>query len=101
VCALGGKEETRVGWQEEPHLRGVLVVGVRRSANTHGDANCSPVFSVRMFSRNVSFRMYLGNQVVHIMSETFRMCLVHLDNNCSCIGTARARNVALFRMHLL
>ena len=29
-------EETRLGWTEEPHLRGVLVVGLRRSANALG-----------------------------------------------------------------
>jgi len=39
-------EKTRVGWPEEPHLRGVLVVGFRRSANTHGNARCIPVFWV-------------------------------------------------------
>ena len=31
-------EKTRVGWPEEPHLRGVLMVGFRRIANTHGIA---------------------------------------------------------------
>ena len=35
--------KTRVGWPEEPHLRGVLVVGFKRSANTHGNARCIPV----------------------------------------------------------
>ena len=38
--------KTRVGWPEEPHLRGVLVVGFRRSADTHGNARCIPVFWV-------------------------------------------------------
>jgi len=60
--------KTHVGWQEEPHLRGVLevrfrrssnthwIAGVsqcvgcgvilRRSTNTHGNARCIPVFWV-------------------------------------------------------
>ena len=38
--------KTRVGWPEEPHLRGVLVVGFRRSADTHGNTRCIPVFWV-------------------------------------------------------
>ena len=35
------------------------------------------------------------------MSAAFRMYLLHLDNDLSCIGSARARSVAPFRMHLL
>jgi hypothetical protein len=53
------------------------------------------------FSRNASFRVYLGNPVVRSMCEAFRMNLLHLDNNRSCSSPAHVRNVALFRMHLL
>jgi hypothetical protein len=35
------------------------------------------------------------------MSEAFRMYLLHSDEDLSCIGPARARNVAPFRMHVL
>jgi len=38
---------------------------------------------------------------VRSMSAAFRMYLLHLDNDLSCSGPARARNVAPFRMHLL
>jgi hypothetical protein len=40
------EEKTCVGWPEEPHLRGVLVVGFRRSANTHGNADHPSVLGV-------------------------------------------------------
>ena len=55
----------------------------------------------RTFSRNVTFRVYLVRPKVRSMSAAFRMYLLHLDNDLSCIGSARARSVAPFRMHLL
>jgi hypothetical protein len=37
---------------------------------------------------------------VHSMSASFNMYLLHLDNDLSFIGSASARNIAPFRMHL-
>ena len=41
--------KTRVGWPEEPHLRVVLMVGFRRSENTHGIAVRPSVLGVNRF----------------------------------------------------
>ena len=53
------------------------------------------------FSRNATFRAYLVGPKVRSMSLAFRTYLLRLDNDLSCIGSAHARSVAPFRMHLL
>ena len=41
-------------------------------------------------SRNATFRVYLLRSKVRSMSAEFGMCLSHLDNGLSCVGSARA-----------
>ena len=57
--------------------------------------------TARTFNQHTTFRVYLLHPEVRSMSKAFRMYLLHPDDDLSCSGSARVRNVAPFRMLLL
>ena len=46
--------------------------------------------SAHTFNRHVTFRVYPLHSEVRSMSKAFRMYLLHLDDDLSCGGSARA-----------
>jgi hypothetical protein len=54
----------------------------------------------RTFTRHVTFRVYLLRPEVRSMSKAFRMYLLNPDDDLSCSGSARVRQVAPFRIRL-
>jgi hypothetical protein len=52
------------------------------------------------FNRHATFKMYPMHPEVRSMSEAFGMYLWHPDDDLSCSGPARVRNVAPFRIRL-
>jgi hypothetical protein len=102
-----------IGTQGVSQCFGCGVVGEGEEDNDDGNFYCFTCWLVfhaaraflwrdsHTFNRNTTFRVYLVHLEVRSMIAAFRMYLLHLDNDLSCSGPARARNVAPFRMHLL
>ena len=102
--------KTRVGWPEEPHLRGMLEVRFRRIDD--GNFYCFACWLIYHAARarlrrdtahvqparNLQGVAYMHPEV-RSMSEALGLSLRHSDDDLSCIGPTRAWNINKSSLH--